>query len=74
MKTLGKIQLGKQGVTENFISSLKNCFNTHGNMKISVLRSCCRDKKDLEKIKEEKKCCHERKLAMAERVSPIFPI
>lgn len=47
------IQLGKQGVTDNFIESLKNQFKNCNNVKISVLRSCCRDKKELEKIKNE---------------------
>lgn len=33
------IQLGKQGVTDNFISSLKNQFKSKDNIKISVLKS-----------------------------------
>jgi RNA-binding protein YhbY len=33
------IQLGKQGITENFISSLKNYFKTRQNVRISVLKS-----------------------------------
>lgn len=53
MRAIGKIQLGKNKVTENFIGDLKNRFKTHKNLKISVLRSCCRDKKELEKIKGE---------------------
>lgn len=53
MKSLGKIQLGKNKVTENFIKDLENRFRTHKNLKVSVLRSCCRDKKELEKIRDE---------------------
>jgi len=53
MKTFGKIQLGKNGVTENFIEDLKKRFNTHKNLKINVLRSCCRDKKEIKKIEEK---------------------
>ena len=53
MRAIGKIQLGKNKVTENFISDLKNRFKTHKNLKVSVLRSCCRDKKELEKIRDE---------------------
>ena len=53
MKALGKIQLGKNGVTESFIEDLKKRFNTHKNLKISILRSCCRDKKELKKIEEK---------------------
>jgi len=33
------IQLGKQGVTENFISSLNNYFKTRQSVRISVLKS-----------------------------------
>ena len=33
------IQLGKQGVTENFISSLQNYFKTRQSIRISVLKS-----------------------------------
>ncbi len=33
------IQLGKQGITENFILSLKNYFKTRQNVRISVLKS-----------------------------------
>lgn len=47
---LRTIQLGKQGVTENFIESLKNQFNKCQTVKISVLRSCCRDKEELREI------------------------
>ena len=53
MKTLGKIQLGKAGVTASFIENLQNRFKTHQNLKIGVLRSCCRDKKELDKINDE---------------------
>lgn len=53
MRTIGKIQLGKNKVTENFILDLQNRFKTHKNLKISILRSCCRDKKELEKIRDE---------------------
>ena len=36
---IGKLQLGKQGVTDNFIYTINNMFNTHRNVKISVLKS-----------------------------------
>jgi RNA-binding protein YhbY len=36
---IGKLQLGKQGVTDNFIYTIKNMFKTHKNVKISVLKS-----------------------------------
>lgn len=50
MPVIREIQLGKNGVTDNFIESLKNQFNNCNNVRISVLRSCCRDKKELEEI------------------------
>jgi len=53
MSTIRQIQLGKNGVTENFICSLKHHFDKCKNIKISVLKSCCRDKEELKKISEE---------------------
>lgn len=53
IKKTGNVQLGKQGVTENFIASLKHRFETHANMKISVLKSATRNRKELKKISEE---------------------
>lgn len=34
-----QFQIGKQGLTENFIKSLENCFKTNKNAKIYVLKS-----------------------------------
>ncbi len=53
MGRIGSIQLGKQGLTENFLKTLQDHFKKLSNVKISVLKSCCRDKKELEKISEE---------------------
>ncbi len=50
MPVIREIQLGKNGVTDNFIESLKNQFKNCNNVRISVLRSCCRDKKELVEI------------------------
>ncbi len=47
------IQLGKQGITENFISSLKNYFKTHGNVRISVLKSAREEGKEGKKQVKE---------------------
>ena len=47
--TQGNVQLGKNGVTENFIVTVKNHFNRHENVKIGVLKSAGHSK---EKIKE----------------------
>lgn len=48
-----QIQLGKNGLTESFIGNLKHHFDTCKNVKISVLRSCCRDREELKKISNE---------------------
>ena len=53
MPAIRQIQLGKNGITENFIGSLKHQFDKCKNVKISVLRSCCRDKTELKEISEE---------------------
>ena len=53
MATLSKIQLGKNGITDNFILTLKNNFKKHNNVKISVLKSYCRDKEELKKKSSE---------------------
>ena len=48
-----EIQLGKNGVTDNFIKNVKTQFKNCQTIKISVLKSFCRDKEQLEKITEE---------------------
>lgn len=53
MPIIREIQLGKNGITENFISGLKSQFKSCNNVRISVLRSFCRDKEELKKISEE---------------------
>jgi RNA-binding protein YhbY len=53
MQTIREIQLGKNGLTENFICNLKHHFDNTKNVKISVLKSCCRDREELKKINEE---------------------
>jgi len=53
MTTIGNIQIGKQGVTDNFIETLKNYFIKHENVKISVLKNATRDKKELREFTEK---------------------
>jgi RNA-binding protein YhbY len=50
MPTIRQIQLGKNGLTENLILNLKHHFETCKNVKISVLKSCCRDREELKQI------------------------
>ncbi len=53
MQTIRQMQLGKNGLTEGFMCNLKHHFDTCKNIKISVLKSCCRDRKELKKIADE---------------------
>ncbi len=47
--TYTEMQLGKNGLTENFIQTLKSNFEKHDNVRISVLKSAGHEKG---KIKE----------------------
>ncbi len=53
MDAVGQVQLGKKGVTEGFIKTLQNQFKHHKNIKISVLKSCCRGRMYLKEIAKE---------------------
>ncbi|MFC1710723.1 YhbY family RNA-binding protein [Nanoarchaeota archaeon] len=46
--SIGEIQLGKNGITDNFIKTLKNHFNKHKTVKISVLKSAGHDREKVE--------------------------
>ena len=52
-QTQGKVQLGKNGVTENFIESLKNLFKKNGNVRISVLKNAGHKKENVNEYKEK---------------------
>jgi RNA-binding protein YhbY len=41
---VGQAQIGKNGVTSNFVETLKNYFKTNDIVKISVLKSAGHDK------------------------------
>ena len=53
MKAIKKLQIGKNGLTSAFIEQVKNIFENSKLLKISILKSACRDKKDAEKIARE---------------------
>ena len=48
-QSIGKVQLGKQGVTDNFIDTLEKHFKTYKNVKVSVMKSAGRNR---EKVRE----------------------
>ena len=46
-------QLGKNGITNNFIETLKGQFKNHENIKISVLKGAGHEKEKIRKYSEE---------------------
>ncbi|MBU0958433.1 MAG: YhbY family RNA-binding protein [Nanoarchaeota archaeon] len=53
MAIIGQVQLGKNGVTDNFIQTLKGHFQKYSIVKVCVLKSCCRNKEELKEIVEK---------------------
>ena len=51
--TISRIQLGKNGITENFIETLKDHFKNHMNVKVSVLKSAGHEKAAVKNYTEE---------------------
>lgn len=49
MVTISQVQLGKQGISENFINTLKTHFKNHEIVKVSILKNAGHDKS---KVKE----------------------
>ena len=47
------VQLGKQGVSENFIATLKGHFENHKQVRISVLKNARKNKDDVKKYANE---------------------
>ena len=50
---MAKFQLGKQGLTQQFIDSISLAFKNRKQVRISVLKSCTRDKTKIIEIAEE---------------------
>jgi RNA-binding protein YhbY len=53
MKPIRQLQMGKAGLSEAFIEQVKSSFENEGLVKISILKSACRDKGDAKKIGED---------------------
>ena len=53
MPVMREVQLGKNGITENFIETLRTQFKNCSNVKVAVLPNFCRDKKQLKEIEKE---------------------
>lgn len=52
-KKLLKFQIGKNGVTDNFILTLESAFKNNKQVRISVLKSAVSERKDIDRIAEE---------------------
>jgi len=53
MKPIKRLQIGKNGLSEAFIEQVRGIFENEDVVKISILKSACRDKKDAEKMADE---------------------
>jgi RNA-binding protein YhbY len=51
--TSTEMQLGKNGITENFISTLKSKFQKHENVRISVLKSAGHERSKVKEYSEK---------------------
>ncbi|MFH1425642.1 MAG: YhbY family RNA-binding protein [archaeon] len=50
---IAKFQIGKQSLTKEFINSIALAFKNRRQVRISVLKSCTRDKDKIKQITEE---------------------
>ena len=53
MITLVNFQMGKAGLTPEFLEALKTAFKTHKVAKIALLKTSTRDKAEMKKMGEE---------------------
>jgi RNA-binding protein YhbY len=47
------LQMGKNGLSEGFLDSLSKTFKNHGLIKLSVLKTCTRDREKIKQIAED---------------------
>jgi len=50
VKQVKRLQLGKGGLSEAFVGQVRGIFEKERVVKISILRSCCRNKSEAEEI------------------------
>ncbi|MEX0932498.1 MAG: YhbY family RNA-binding protein [Candidatus Pacearchaeota archaeon] len=53
MTRVGNLQIGKNGITDTLIKSLKDGFKNHDSMRVSVLKSFTRDRVKFKESSEE---------------------
>ena len=51
--TQSDIQLGKKGITDNFIETLKSHFKKHQNVKINILKNAGHSKENVRNYSEQ---------------------
>ena len=56
MKQIKKLQIGKNGLSEAFVEQVQGIFKKEKIVKISILKSACRDKNDAEKMAQDLVC------------------
>lgn len=53
VKQLKRLQIGKNGLTDAFVEQVRTFFKNETLLKISILKSACRDKDEARKIGDE---------------------
>ena len=53
MQLVSSVQVGKNGVSDNLVGTLKNYFKNHQNVKVVFLKSATRDRQMIKKNAEE---------------------
>jgi len=53
MRPIKRLQIGKNGLSAEFIDQVKSIFKKETLVKISILKSACRDKGDAKKIGDD---------------------
>jgi RNA-binding protein YhbY len=53
VRPVKKLQIGKNGLTPEFIEQVKSLFINERMLKISILKSACRDKAEAKKIADD---------------------
>jgi RNA-binding protein YhbY len=53
VKPIKRLQIGKNGLSLEFIEQVKRIFENERVVKITILKSACRNKKDAEKIGDD---------------------
>jgi RNA-binding protein YhbY len=53
MKPMRQLQMGKAGLSDAFVEQVRSIFDNEKVVKISILKSACRDKSEAKKIGED---------------------